>query len=185
VRGESLDDYGQFLDRVIMALQPQDIFEEVWARQAVDQVWEAQRWRRCVADLVTLTQQEALVDVLRQLTPNPIAVVKAPQLAKEYFLGDKKAIDEVDRLLESAGLTWDVITAKALALRIEEVDRFSSWLTKAEARLAATLREIERHRTTFGKQLRAALAIESKAEPSPTLEVQNTEERLNGNNAQD
>ncbi len=67
------------------------------------------------------------------------------------------AVEEVQRLLEKTGLTWDAIKAEALSLRINDVERINQLIVGAESRRDATLREIERRRAGLGPKLRRAV----------------------------
>jgi hypothetical protein len=54
----------------------------------------------------------------------------------------------------TAGLTGEAALARALAYRLDEVERIDRMIASAEARRNAVLREIERHRSTLGRELR-------------------------------
>lgn len=56
-----------------------------------------------------------------------------------------------------AELQRDNVKAEAIALRMPEIERLNRLIIAAEARTAATLREIERRRAKFGERLRDAL----------------------------
>jgi hypothetical protein len=72
--------------------------------------------------------------------------------------GGRRAARRVDTLLKAAGLARDAVTAQTLALHIDGVDRIDRMIMLAEARRAAALQEIERHRASLAQGLRRALA---------------------------
>src|SRR5579863_10361717 len=61
------------------------------------------------------------------------------------------------QLLASAGMTWDVVNAEALAFRLSDVERIDCKIMRYEGRRDASLRAIERHRMNFGQTLRRAV----------------------------
>jgi hypothetical protein len=52
LQGEDIAAYNQLLDRFSAALNPTDIFEEIWLREIVDLVWDATRLRRLKVSLL-------------------------------------------------------------------------------------------------------------------------------------
>ena len=159
--GEDPEQYSRLLQTLHDAVQPGDIFEQVWAREIADLMWEAWRYRGLLVRLMHVTEQKALERVLQGLVDNPVGLesgfrTKSDLLAWQYMLGEKGKVAEVNRLLESANLTWDDVKAEALALRITEVEQINRMIMAAEARRNVSLREIERHRAGFGQTLRTA-----------------------------
>jgi len=150
-------------------------------RQILDVVWEASRYRGMITALIDATEQQALQKVLRPLVhgtddgsralfkdglPDVFGATKSEVLAWRYILDEKEVVEEVDRLLESAGLTWQAIKAEAFSLRIDHVERINKMIISAEARRNSALREIERHRANFGQRLRgAAKRVEERENP--------------------
>lgn len=77
---------------------------------------------------------------------------------------DAKA--KVVRHLAAAHLTIDAVTAETLTLKLEQIERFEALIASGEARLAAALHEIDRHRSVC-TELRQAAEDVVEAEFSP------------------
>ena len=154
--GEDFLKYDQLLQGIADHVQPADIFERIWTRELADLIWEKFRWRGLMVNLIIATEQEALQCVLRPLFGG-FRLDQADALAWRYRMKEPGAVEEVQRLLEKAGLTWDAVKAEALSLRIDDVERFNHMIVSAEKRRDATLQEIERRRATFGQKLPRAV----------------------------
>jgi hypothetical protein len=164
---EDESDYDALLAAVSAAVKPSDIFEKIWTRDVVHHQWQIQRFRRFTAALINTSKQKALENVLRPLlsygTCDPFDS-KSETLAWKFIMGDDVAIKEVDGLLQTAGLARDVILAEGTAFKIEPIERFDHMAMAAQACRDAALREIERHRTAFGQNLRRAVEMVEDAE---------------------
>jgi hypothetical protein len=79
------------------------------------------------------------------------------RLAKEWVRKSPDAIKEVDRILASNDLTMDAVRAEMLSENIDHVERIDRMIAMAEARRNAALREVDRHRATFGQELRSTV----------------------------
>jgi hypothetical protein len=150
--GEDTAAYDELLVRISGAVKPADIFEEIWVRDIVDLVWEALRLRRLKANLMTATAYRGLEQILKPLA----RFLEAEGLAKAWAARDQGAIKRVDKLLASAGLTMDAVMAQTLSISLDDVERIDRMIATAEVRRNAILREVDRHRTTWGQELRRA-----------------------------
>jgi hypothetical protein len=161
---------------VSAAIRPADILEEIWLRDFLDLAWETLRWRRLKAALVNGAAAQELADVLYPLIAvraavaeeadeDPVSVLKTARgLAKRWAAREGEAVAEVDALLASAGLTIEAALARALASKLDQVERIDRMIVSAEARRNAVLREIERHRATLGHELRRLVPEAEDAE---------------------
>jgi hypothetical protein len=165
IPGESASGYDTLLARVSATVKPADIFEELWTREVVDHVWEALRFRRLKASVMTACAGEGMWEVLRSLDAHD-----GYGLAKRWFARDLQAVATVDALLGSAGLGIDHVMAQTLRLRIVEIERIDRLVAAAEARRNAALREIERHRAGFAAALQRA-ARDAEAVEDAEFEV--------------
>jgi hypothetical protein len=150
LEGEDTATYDDLLIRISGAVKPTDIFEEIWIRDIVDLVWEAFRLRRLKANLMTAVAHQGLTKILAPL----IGRTDAPNLAEAWAARQRSAIKRVDKLLASAGLTMDAVMAQALSLKLDDIERIDRMIATAEGRRNAILREVDRHRTTWGQHLR-------------------------------
>jgi hypothetical protein len=150
--GEDTAAYDELLARISGAVKPTDIFEEIWVADIVDLVWEAVRLRRLKASLMTADAHKGLERILKPL----VGFLLEDDLAKAWAAREKAAIERVDELLASAGLTMDEVMAQTLSINLNDIERIERMIANAEARRNAILREVERHRATWGEDLRRA-----------------------------
>jgi hypothetical protein len=150
--GEDTAAYDELLVRISGAVKPADIFEEIWVRDIVDLVWEALRLRRLKANLMTATAYRGLQQILNPL----VGFLEEEKLARAWAARDQNAIKRVDKLLASAGLTMDAVMAQTLSISLDDIERIDRMIATAEVRRNAILREVDRHRTTWGQELRRA-----------------------------
>ena len=156
LKGEDPLKYDQLLQGISEHVQPADIFERIWTRELADLVWETHRYRGLLVSLINASEQQALERVLRPFFSG-LRMPEAEALAWRYRMNEPGALEEVQRLLEKAGLTWHAIKAEALSIRIDDVERINQLIVSAETRRDATLREIERRRATLAHKLRRAV----------------------------
>jgi hypothetical protein len=64
------------------------------------------------------------------------------------------AIEDVERLLASVGVTFDEVCGQAFSDCIGEIEHFDRLATFAEGRRNAALHEFERHRASFAQRIR-------------------------------
>src|SRR5215472_1186031 len=142
-KGEDAAAYDELSARIAGAMEPADIFEEIWVGDIVDCDWQVFRLRRLQASLMTATAYEGLQKVLE-----PIVQPYRDQadLARAWAARDKAAIKRVDELLASAGLTMDAVMAQTLCTYLDEFERIERMIASAEARRGAILYEVELHR---------------------------------------
>ena len=86
--------------------------------------------------------------------------------AAKWMSGDTAARKKLDEILKKAGLGMEDVMAEAL---FERVDRM---VASAEARRNNALREIDRHRSTFGAAVRQAI---DEVQDAPFRDVQTGE----------
>ena len=179
LKGEDPDKYNALVETVAGSVEPADIFERAYVRTIVNLIWEANRYRRFIADTLVAAEQEALERLLRHLLygrdtpfifdgddPDNTLSIKSQALSRLYVLKRQAAVEQVDALLASAGIDWEVVKAEAFSLRLREIESLNRMIAGAEARMKTTLREIERHRKGFGKELRRTIA-QLDDQPSP------------------
>ena len=144
--------YNELLARYSGAVKPADVLEEIWVCDVVHLTWEIFRWRRLIANLTKATTHEGVKAVLLPI----LGFGEACSFAKDWANGDPEDIEEVKKRIASAGLSMDAVMAHTLAAKITEIERIDRLTMNAELRRNAALREIERHRASFGQALRRA-----------------------------
>jgi hypothetical protein len=166
-------------------VKPTDIIEKMWVQDVVDLVWEILRLRRLKASMMAATAYKGLRGVLEPLMKGPMrAYPEQPsdfsvsnksaltKLIEEWGRQKSRAIDRVDRMLASAGLTMDAVMALTLSENLDKIERIERMIVIAQTRRDATLDEIDRRRARLGRALRlAALPMDDGAdlvvEPEP------------------
>jgi hypothetical protein len=153
IAGEDVVAYGDFLARVSAVVKPKDFLEEIFTRDVVDLTWETQRMRRLKAALLTsalsIALQAHLADALCE-------GARVDTLLKRRAAQDRTAINEVDKLLASKGMSIEGVAAQALSANIDTIERIDRMVMNAEGRRNAALRELERHRSATAAALRRA-----------------------------
>jgi hypothetical protein len=152
IEGEDQAAYGAFHASVSAAVKPKDVLEQIWVRDVVDLTWETRRMRRLKASLLT----SYLPLGLRQVLITLVDECEAGRLAGQWAARDPAAVNEVDQLLASKGLTMEAAAARALSTNIDAVERIDRMIMSAEVRRNAALRELERHRACVAQALRGA-----------------------------
>jgi hypothetical protein len=168
LEGEDGAAYDELLARISGHINPRDILEEIWVRDVVDLTWDVLRLRRLKTTLITTHAPRAVTDLLEPR----LGLLAALDVTQNWQKRHENPMIEV----KSIGLTKDAIMARALANRIADVERIDRMIMLAETRRNASLRELERHRTSLAESLR--LAIENveeaeiqvvEAEPEPSV----------------
>ena len=85
-----------------------------------------------------------------------IGYIEAAELANGWYAREKDAVKEVQKLLDSAGLTMDSVMSQTLSWKLNDVERIDHMLASAEARRHMVLREIDRHRAAVALRLQLA-----------------------------
>jgi hypothetical protein len=144
--------YHQLAIEISTAVTPADIFEDIWVRDVVDLTLEVFRLRRLTANLINANEYKGLTETLAPL----VGQSQAETLAEGWAARKSDVVEEVNKILTSAGLTTDSILAQTFSLKMDDIERIEHMMALAEARRNATLREIDRHRQTLGQKLRRA-----------------------------
>jgi len=150
--GEDATAYTELLGRISAAVNPVDIFEEIWVRDMADLVWEGLRLRRLKASLMRAAAHQGLENILKPL----VGPTDAAMLASNWASRDPDAIKEVEQIFASAGLTIDTVMAETLSIRLSDFERIDRMIAMVGVRRDAVLREVERHRAVFAQTLRRA-----------------------------
>jgi len=153
IPGDDRAGYDTLLAGVTTTVHPADVIEEAWVRDVVDLIWEALRLRRLKAALMTVSANWGVNDVLESIG---VPFEQRYELLPRWAARRLDAVGEVEAELEAAGLGMEHVMAHTLRRRIDEIERIDRMVASAEARRAATLREIAHHRATFAASLRNA-----------------------------
>ena len=158
IKGENARAYDALLARICDTLRPADSLEEIWVRDVVDLVWETFRLRRIKASLMT---DGTLEHIGLALDREP---GYARAVAQKWAAGDAAAAEDVEAALVGAGVSMDIVIARAMSPRLETMERLDRMLVRAEARRSAALRELDCHRAPLAQKLRRSIAQAEHAE---------------------
>jgi hypothetical protein len=159
IYGENAAAYDELLANGSTALRPTDLIEDIWVREFVDLTWEAFRWNRLKASLMSYKARVSLSKTLNSLLEEG-----ADELALKWAQQKAEAVTQVNRILASAGTTIDMVIATALPECIHQIIRIDNMLATIQSRRNAVLREIDRHRAMLGQGLRKAAQQIEEAE---------------------
>jgi len=149
-------------ERIVGAVKPADILEDIWVRDVVDLVWDVVRLRRLKAHLFAVGASDGMAHLLRGIGDMPTLK------ARGWAAREPQAVATVNRMLSAAGLDMGHVEASAFVTQIEKFDRIERMLAAAEARRAAAIDRIEDRRAVLAQQLRvAANAAERAADGAP------------------
>jgi hypothetical protein len=82
---------------------------------------------------------------------------KAKELVQDYVRREPNALTLVDELVTDAGVSMDGLMARALAQKLNDIERIDRLTSIAESRRNASLHEIERRRAVLGETLRRSV----------------------------
>ena len=86
-----------------------------------------------------------------------VGAVKADALAQGWVQRDPAQVAEVEQLVASGRLSYDVVMAESTTTRVDLILRVDGLQAAQETRLAAALRELQRYREGAGKAAREIL----------------------------
>jgi hypothetical protein len=133
----------------LSAVKPADIFEETWVGDIVGLEWDILRYRRLKARFMDATSHQGLRAVLE-----PRSFAAWLDLVDQWAARVPAAIEQVDQLLESAGLTQHTVMAETLRQNLDHIAQIELMTARPQVSRNNALREIELHRAMLGQKLR-------------------------------
>jgi hypothetical protein len=155
--GEAEADYVGVAARIISVAQPKDAIEEFLTRDVIELTWDILRLRRMKAGLLRATVGDGVRRILSRIEDVDDDYDErrnADRYAQDWARGIVSVRRGFAGMLKKAGLTMDDVMAEAFAKEIDSFERFDRMLASAEARRNNALREIDRHRSSFGAVVR-------------------------------
>ena len=128
IEGEDPAAYDELLVHISAAVKPADTLEDIWVRDVADFTWEIFALRRLKANLLTATSYKGVKAVLLPI----IGYSKADTLASGWAKRKPNAIERVNSILNSAGLTVDAVMAQTLSENLDVVERIERMITIKE-----------------------------------------------------
>jgi hypothetical protein len=151
--GEDVARYNELRARVLADIEPGDVIERVLTEDLVVSEWELSRLRILLANLMRANQYKGLCEVLSPLK----GPLQAKTLSEAWLARKPDAVEEVNKVLTSAGLSMDTVNAQTFSVELNAIERINRMIEAAERRRIRCLHEIYRHRETLGQTLRRAV----------------------------
>ena len=151
--GEDAARYNHFRSQVLAGIEPGDIAERVLTHDFIVYQWELSRDRNILANLMRANQYKGLCEVLTPL----IGLLQAKTLSEGWFARKPDAMDQVTKVLTSAGLSMDTVMAQTFLVELDAIERMNRMIEIKERRRNNCLHELHRHRETLGPSLRRAV----------------------------
>jgi hypothetical protein len=173
VEGEDAQLYEDLLAAVASAVKPTDLVDWLLLKDFVDLTWEIQRNRRNRESLMRMGRRAAMKSILVSILPGqgPLRITadEASLLASNWCTGDEEVIKHLKELLARAGLSDSDITAQTLSTNAQEFNRLDARDELYQSRRNSLLKQIERRRAGWAKQIRRAseTIIDADFEESP------------------
>jgi hypothetical protein len=174
IPGEDRAAHAELLARMMAAVQPADIIDEISVGNLVYLVWNSLRLRRHKARYLEAEEHRGLRYLIDQRSGSDVRIGYAADLARRYDVREPAATKEANEFLTKHHLTWDSVRAQTLVLSLDVVERIDRMITQAEARYNAQLREIDRRRdrVALARRLRKAAQAEIEEPTISTVEIE-------------
>jgi hypothetical protein len=147
LKGEDSESYERLVAIVNDLVRPGDIFERFWVEDIVYWQWDVDRNRRLKAAHINAARLSAVGAVLTPLFLEGV----------QGWRSDPRATKEMEKVAMDRDYPPDAILAQAVAMKSGDVTGFDRMIVAAETRRNGALREIQRHRETFGAELKRAV----------------------------
>ena len=155
LEGEDGPAYAGLLERVQEAVKPRDVIEQIAMRDFVDITWQIFRLRRLREPVIIERHSEVIKHMLAPIH----GYTRAEQIREAWLRGEAEAINKVAAMLEQCGYTLDDVHARALAFRIDVIERLDRMVAQAEHRRRLVIGELDRRRDALARRLRDAAGV--------------------------
>jgi hypothetical protein len=150
LRGEDPHDYWRLLERLAAERPPRDFTGWIYLKDTVDAMWEERRCRRMREALIDRGIPSAAISILEDaeggyFTPTQ-AKRGAAYVTQGMLRGDVEDTATIDKTLESAGLSRDVLAAASMAQDMDTIERLSRMAETCGRRRRSAISDAERHR---------------------------------------
>lgn len=177
---ESLEDFQALFDTFLESVGPTDGIEYIYVRDAAILTFEINRLRRHKILLLQAAQPAAVKDLLTIAYQDPF---DAKAVAQNWAIGNEKSVLEVEAVFKKRGLPLSAIGAKALEIKLDQIQKIEAMILTQENRRFVFFREIERRRDSFKRRLQEAVKnIDGSYSISDTETEQNSTQSLDGRN---
>ncbi len=154
--GEDKAAYESLSTQIEAAVEPKDAIECLWVRDVIDLTWEIQRLRRLKTAYLAACAPEGLTSLLQR---NFYGYEERQKLVSGWTYREEEQVTAVQEILETCNLPQEAIAAETFAKKIDDIEKMDRMIASAEARRLNIIREVDRHREAFARQLRDAADI--------------------------
>ena len=151
--GESEDEFEALRSDLVEEIKPRGIIEHMCVADIVEIVWESRRLHRCKAVMINMHYSAALKSLLRNVLSAVDDYHHAEVLAQTWFT-DKKAKEEVTKILRRFHLDESAIEAQAIKSLASELEILDKRLMSLETRRNRAIRNIAEYRESFARKVR-------------------------------
>ena len=160
LRGEDRNAHRSLAAGVLAAIRPEDAVVLLFVKEFVEATWDIQRWRKMRTLLISMTQKDALRDILESLLGKDDIPEGSDRRATAEGMVEKWFYDPgsqmpVRRILGRLNLSDSAIEAQAAVLRLGDITMLEELIESAERRRKQALGMIEIYRASLATQLRA------------------------------
>ena len=156
---EVAGDYYDVFGAIVTAVNPRDTIDWLHVKCVVDLTWEIKRERTIKTSVITLMQQEVVLELLKSTEEAPSSlgshvhrIFEAKDEAKKWAV-DLVATKETNTKLAARGYPSSDVLARAYMRGANQIDAIDRRTASHELRRMAALREIERRDEKFARQL--------------------------------
>jgi hypothetical protein len=151
LQGEDREKYRQLRKQVWGALDPQSLFDGIEVQEAVDSIWEAQRFQKHATKLVDAEHQNAF----RHLVSSESGYISA---ASEKWLNnvEKRAAETMTdgEVYKKIGLSEELVQARSVLLAADNYSVLCRLVSNRIAARKATLKDYARRKRMEAKDAR-------------------------------
>lgn len=158
--GEDKKAYETLHRKIIDYVKPNDVMEEILAREIIDLQWEVMRLRRLKAVVMNAEQRSAARDLAVPLS----GFVEGVDLINCHPKTTPEAIAQINIVLKAAGVTPDDLAARTLERKLEHFERIDAMTAMAEGRRSRAFQDLVQHRERFAKIVKSAIKEVEDAE---------------------
>ena len=149
LHGEDEAGYKAFYDSFRQQVGPHDLIDEIYIRDVVDQTWEIHRLRQIRIGIMRKGQAQAVRQYV-DFNASPSLNSKQCDVVRDQM---KISLQSALDCLQNFGVTLLDINARAFKNEDTTLFDIDQNIIRLEVRRNYTLREIERRKSTFAKQI--------------------------------
>ena len=149
LHGEDEAGYKAFYDNFRQQVGPHDLIDEIYIRDVVDQTWEIHRLRQIRIGIMRNGQKQAVRQYVDLIVSSSMTSEQRDVVQDKMKTSLESALD----CLQKFGVKLLDINARAFKNEDGALFNIDQNITRLEVRRNYTLREVERRKSAFAKQI--------------------------------